>query len=161
MFSSRKFENSKQVKAHADGGLTLSKRPRRCSVATGDFVTNGKFIGIQPRPLPGGQRTQNDMTQNAQTPLTAIQILEQTIVQYQQQTEQAMAQLHATQGALMASQQLLGRLQAEEAKAKAAADAVARQEVAKQVAQVVDANTQTQATAQGIIEKVDEFEARL
>jgi hypothetical protein len=50
-------------------------------------------------------------------PFTPIQIVEQQIAQYAQQETQALAQLHATQGALMASQQLLARLRAEENKA--------------------------------------------
>jgi len=58
-------------------------------------------------------------------PLTAIQIVEQQIMNFIQQREKAIANVHAIEGALQSAQHLLGVFRAEEAKAKAAVEAAA------------------------------------
>ena len=54
----------------------------------------------------------------AKKPLNAIQVIEQQIVTYFQQKEQAIANVHALDGAIQASQQMLAKLKAIEAEAK-------------------------------------------
>ena len=53
--------------------------------------------------------------------LNAIQIIEQEIVNFIKQREQAIANVHAVDGAIQAAQHLLARLKAEAAKAEAEA----------------------------------------
>lgn len=58
---------------------------------------------------------------NTQAPapkLTAIQLIEQQIKDYVRQREQAIANVHAIEGAIQAAQQLAGKLSAIEAEAK-------------------------------------------
>ena len=50
--------------------------------------------------------------------LNAIQVIEQQIVTYFQQKEQAIANVHALDGAIQASQQMLAKLKTIEAEAK-------------------------------------------
>lgn len=54
----------------------------------------------------------------AKKPLNAIQVIEQQIVTYFQQKEQAIANVHALDGAIQASQQMLAKLKTIEAEAK-------------------------------------------
>jgi hypothetical protein len=49
--------------------------------------------------------------------LNAVQILEQELFAFIKQREQAVANLHAIEGAIQATQQLLGKVRAEVAKA--------------------------------------------
>lgn len=53
--------------------------------------------------------------------LSAIQIIEQNVAQYIKQHEQAIANIHALEGAIQAGRQLLAVLKAEEEKAVAEA----------------------------------------
>ena len=53
--------------------------------------------------------------------LTSIQIIEQEIGNFIKQREQAVANVHAVEGAIQAAQHLLGRLKQEAAKAEAEA----------------------------------------
>jgi hypothetical protein len=64
-------------------------------------------------------------------PLSAIQIIEQEIVNFFKQREQAIANVHAVDGAIQASQSLLARLKVEEAKAVAVAQTDAKAAVAE------------------------------
>lgn len=57
--------------------------------------------------------------------MTAIQIIEQEIVGFIKQREQAVANVHAVEGAIQAAQFLLAKLKAEAAKAEAEVKAVA------------------------------------
>ena len=57
-------------------------------------------------------------------PLTAIQIVERQIQGFIQQHEKAIANVHAIEGAIQATQHLLGQLKQEEVKAFAAAKRV-------------------------------------
>jgi nucleoside diphosphate kinase len=50
--------------------------------------------------------------------LTAIQILEQELVNFMKQREQAVANVHAVEGAIQAAQHLIGKLKAEAAAAE-------------------------------------------
>ena len=83
----------------------------------------------------------------AALPLTAIQVIEQAIQTYQSQRDQALAQLHATEGALMSSQQLLKRLQDTAFEAQAQ--------------QLLDAKTKTQDSIQALNDGLDKFEEKL
>jgi len=58
-------------------------------------------------------------------PLNAIQLIEQQVIQYFQQKEQAIANVHALEGAIQAGQQMLQKLKAAEAEAKELAETVA------------------------------------
>lgn len=51
--------------------------------------------------------------------LNAIQLIEQEVVNFVKQREQAVANVHAIEGAIQAAQHLLAKLRAEEAKAVA------------------------------------------
>lgn len=64
-------------------------------------------------------------------PLSAIQIIEQDIVGFFKQREQAIANVHAVDGAIQASQSLLARLRVEAEKAAAAVKADATKAVAE------------------------------
>lgn len=58
-------------------------------------------------------------------PLTAIQMLEQELANFFKQREQAIANVHAVEGAIQATQHLLMKLRAEEIKAIDAAKTAA------------------------------------
>lgn len=69
--------------------------------------------------------------------LNAIQIIEQEVAGFIKQREQAIANVHAVEGAIQAAQHLLGRLKAEAAKAEAAV-ATEVQEVVTEVGTAVE-----------------------
>jgi hypothetical protein len=80
-----------------------------------------------------------DLTPNAGTlapapakPFTAIQIIEQDLLNFFQQKEKAVANVHAVEGAIQATQYLLAKLKAEEKKAETFVEA----EVSKGIAVV-------------------------
>jgi hypothetical protein len=74
----------------------------------------------------------------AKKPLNAIQVIEQQIITYFQQKEQAIANVHALDGAIQASQQMLAKLKSIEAEAKKlASEAVTAVET--EAAKIVDA----------------------
>lgn len=81
-------------------------------------------------------------------PLSAIQIIEQEIVNFFKQREQAIANVHAVDGAIQASQSLLARLKVEEAKAAAAIKADVKEAVAEveKVEEEVKTDVATEAT---------------
>jgi hypothetical protein len=64
--------------------------------------------------------------------LTAIQIIEQDLLNFFQQKEKAVANVHAVEGAIQATQYLLAKLKAEEKKAETFVEA----EVSKGIAVV-------------------------
>jgi len=70
--------------------------------------------------------------------LTSIQIIEQEIQGFIKQREQAIANVHAVEGAIQAGTHLLGKLKAEAAKAVDGAKVVV-ETVAEDAAKVVDA----------------------
>lgn len=67
--------------------------------------------GVASGPTAGG-------TGSPAKPLNAIQIVEQEIGNFFKQREQAVANVHAVDGAIQAAQHLLARLKAEAAKAE-------------------------------------------
>jgi hypothetical protein len=62
--------------------------------------------------------------------LTAIQVIEQELGNFLRQREQAVANVHAVEGAIQATQQLLAKLKAEVEKAEAFVKAEAEKAVA-------------------------------
>ena len=68
---------------------------------------------------------QTPATQAPAPNLNAIQIIEQDIVRFFQQKEQAIANVHAIEGAIQATQHLLARLKAEALKAETEAKKLA------------------------------------
>jgi ABC-type transporter Mla subunit MlaD len=70
-------------------------------------------------------------------PVTAIEMLEAEILSFLQQREKAVAQVHAIDGAIQATQHFLAKLRAEAAKAVAAVSTVA-EEVVTEVEQTVE-----------------------
>jgi hypothetical protein len=73
--------------------------------------------------------------------LNAIQILEQELVSFFKQREQAVANLNAVEGAIQAAQHLLARLRAEAAKAETfvAAEAARAVEIVRDAVNTVEA----------------------
>ena len=65
------------------------------------------------------------MSETPAPKLSAIQLIEQEIVNFSRQREQAVANVHAIEGAIQAAQHLVGKLKAEAAKAEAPAPAPA------------------------------------
>ena len=62
----------------------------------------------------------------AKKPLNALQICEQQIKVFFQQKEQAIANVHAIEGAIQAAQHLVGKLKAEAAKVETVVDAAVK-----------------------------------
>lgn len=81
----------------------------------------------------------------------ALQIVEEQIVAFIQQREKAIANVHAIEGALQASQHLLGVLKAEALKAEAAAKAAV--EAAK--AEAEKAATKAETVAEEVVTAVE------
>jgi hypothetical protein len=63
-------------------------------------------------------------------PKTAIQIIEQDLINFYKQKEQAIANVHAIDGAIQSTQMLLGKLKAEVLKGEAWAKAEAEKVIA-------------------------------
>ena len=59
--------------------------------------------------------------------LTSIQIIEQELMGFVKQREQAVANVHAVEGAIQAAQHLLAKLKAEVAKAEAEVEKVVKE----------------------------------
>lgn len=90
-------------------------------------------------------------------PLTAIQRIEAELANWMKQHEQAIANVHALEGAIQGGQHLLTVLKAEEAKAMAAAqqvDAGIKQEAEKIETSVVAEAEKVAGTVEGELKKI-------
>ena len=86
----------------------------------------------------------------APKPLTAIQTIEQELIGFIKQREQAVANVHAVEGAIQAAQHLLARLKAAEAEAVK----LGKEVVAKVEAEVPVVEAAVEAEAKKVIEFV-------
>lgn len=90
-------------------------------------------------------------------PLTAIQLIEQEIGNFFRQKEQAIAQVHAIDGAIQAANVLVAKLKAAEAEAKKLADeaaAEAKKLVGAVETDVVKAKSEVQSVVDEVAKKI-------
>lgn len=100
------------------------------------------------------------MSSNSVTPpapvvkLTAIQIIENEIVEFFKQREQAIANLHAVNGAIQGAQQLLAKLKAEAVKAEAEAQKILTEVEAGAKKVLTEAENSVKSAARAVESKV-------
>lgn len=92
-------------------------------------------------------------------PLTAIQLIEQEIGNFFKQREQAIANVHAVDGAIQAAQVLLAKLKAELVKAENFAKAEAEKAEVEAQKLVGEAETEAKAVETKVIEFVKKAES--
>ena len=91
-------------------------------------------------------------------PLTAIQLIEQEIGNFFKQREQAIANVHAVDGAIQGAQALLAKLKAELVKAENFAKAEAEKAEAEAKTLVGEAETEAKAVETKVVDFVKKAE---